>query len=122
MKGVVVCALPILIMFPFRKQLPITHCCLDCPEVPSELHYGECSLQVCFTLAVIIAVQSRQSDMVLCHFLLAWSLHAKIAVLALSGFFMLHLCFCTPLATCTLHAFSIKLCKLLHWAERSVAL
>lgn len=44
--------------FPFRKQLPITHCCLDCPRVPSELHYGECSLQGCFTLGVTTAVCS----------------------------------------------------------------
>lgn len=54
MKGVVVFALPILIMFPFRKQLPITHCCLDCSEVPSELHHGECSPQVSLSLAVVI--------------------------------------------------------------------
>lgn len=121
MKGVVVFALPILIMFPFRKQLPILHCCLDCSEVLSELHHGECSLQVSFSLVGIISsVQSRQSDMVLCPFLLAWSLHAEIAVLVLSSSFTLYLCFCTPLTACSLHAFSIRLWKLLHWAVRQI--
>lgn len=56
MKGVVVFALPILIMFPLRKHLPITHCCLDYSEVPSELRHGACSLQISFTLVVIVAV------------------------------------------------------------------
>lgn len=120
MKGVVVFALPILIMFPFRKQLPVTHCCLDCSEVPSELHHGECSPQVSLSSGDHSSVQSRQSDMVLCLFLLAWSLHAKMTVLVLSSSFMLYLCFCTPPAACTVHAFSIRLCKLLHRAVRQI--
>lgn len=112
-------ALSILIMFPFRKQLPVTHCCLDCSEVPYELHHGECSLQVSFTMVVIIAVCNPGRVTWSCVlFYLAWSLYAKIEVLVLSSSFMMHLCFCTPSAAFTLHAFSIKLCKLLHWGVR----
>lgn len=88
MKRVVVFALPILIMFPFRKQLLVSHCCLDSPEVPSELHHGECSLQVSFTLAMIVAVcNPGRVTWSLVLFLLAWSLYAKIAVLVLSSSF-----------------------------------
>lgn len=112
MKGVVVFVLPNLIVFPFRKQLPITHCCLDCPEVPSGLHHGVHSLQVYFTLAVILAVCNTGRVTWSCV-LFCWPCClCQDSRSLLSSSFMLYLCLCTPPAACALHAFSIKLCKI----------